>query len=237
MFDDWREGIHEWVRQQTAGLVEESRIRLHDHVAAVNSSMGFAFNLFMPFREYGAAVLEKVLATSVGFPVRVVDIEFEFHGPTDVLAECAGAEPAEDEKFTASDVAIHVGDATGRAGVILVEVKLSEGEFTACNGARSSANTRKDVCASAAKFFDDPGACYLRRTRHGPGGIADIGASSVRRLAAYEEPFPDLPASAAPSKATTSRSCETTPWRSGLCRLVRRPSQLSGSSTTRTTLM
>ena len=166
MFDDWRDGIHEWVRQQTAGLVEENRIRLHDHVAAVNSSMGFAFNLFMPFREYGAAALEKVLAAAVGIPARVVDIEFEFHGPTDVLAECAGPEPTEDEKFTASDVAIHVEDATGRAGVILVEVKLSEGEFTACNGARSSANTRKDVCASAAKFFDDPGACYLRRTRH-----------------------------------------------------------------------
>ena len=39
MFDDWREGIYEWVRQQTADLVEERRIRLHDHIAAVNSSM------------------------------------------------------------------------------------------------------------------------------------------------------------------------------------------------------
>ena len=27
MFGDWREGIHEWVRERTAGLVEECRIR------------------------------------------------------------------------------------------------------------------------------------------------------------------------------------------------------------------
>ena len=38
MFDDWREGIHGWVRQQTDDLVDEGGIRLHDYIAAVNSS-------------------------------------------------------------------------------------------------------------------------------------------------------------------------------------------------------
>ena len=166
MFDDWREGIHGWIRQQTADLVEEGCIRLQDHVAAVNSSMAFGFNLFMPFREYSASALEEILGRSVGFPVRVVDIEFEFQGPTDVLEECAGQEPADNEKFTASDVAILVEDDNGCAGLLLVEVKLTEGEFTHCKGAHSSANKRKDVCASATRFFDDPRACYLRRTRH-----------------------------------------------------------------------
>lgn len=166
MFDDWREGIHGWVRQRTADLVAEAGIRLHDHIAAVNSSMAFGFNLFMPFREHGASALEEPLARVLGFPVRVVDIEFEFQGPTDVLAECAGPQPADDEKFTASDVAVRVEDDNGRTGLVLVEVKLSEGGFTPCNGARSAANRRKDVCASAMKFFDDPRACYLRRTRH-----------------------------------------------------------------------
>ena len=128
--------------------------------------MAFGFNLFMPYREYGTSVLEELLGCSVGFPIRVVDIGFEFHGPTDVLAECAGTQPTDDEKFTASDVAVHVEDDNGRAGLVLVEVKLSEGGFTPCNGARSDANRRKDVCASAATFFQDPRACYLRRTRH-----------------------------------------------------------------------
>ena len=166
MFDDWREGIHGWVRQRTVDLVDEGNIRLHDHIAAVNSSMAFGFNLFMPFRVHGASALEGPLAHALGFSIRVVGIEFEFQGPTDVLAECAGPRPADDEKFTASDVAIHVEDDDGWAGLVLVEVKLSEGGFTPCNGALSAANTRKDVCASAETFFDDPRACYLRRTRH-----------------------------------------------------------------------
>ena len=105
--------------------------------------MAFGFNLFMPFREHGASALEEPLARALGFPVRVVAIEFEFQGPTDVLAECAGPQPADDEKFTASDVAVHVEDDNGRTGLVLVEVKLSEGGFTPCNGARSVSEQAK----------------------------------------------------------------------------------------------
>ena len=166
MYDDWTDGIHEWVRQHAADHVEERGIRLHNRVAAVNSSMGFAFNLFMPFREYSASALDSVLAGALKFPVRTLGIDFEFHGPTGVLAECAGPQPAEDEKFTASDVAVYVEDKRNRRGLVLVEVKLSEGEYTHCNGAKSKANTRKDVCADAEKFFEAPRDCYLRRTRH-----------------------------------------------------------------------
>ena len=166
MFGDWTEGIHEWVRPQTIDHVEERGIRLHDYAAAVNSSMGFAFNLFMPFREHGASALETALAGALGFAVRTAGMDFEFHGPTGILAECAGPQPTKDDKFTASDVAIHVEDERGRRGVILVEVKLSEGEYTHCNGVRSDNNTRKDVCADAEKFFETPRDCYLRRPRH-----------------------------------------------------------------------
>ena len=166
MFDDWREGIHSWVRQQTDDYVRDRGVHLHDYVAAVNSSMVFGFNLFVPFRVHGATALDELLDRALGVPVRVVDIDFEFQGPTDVLAECAGPRPTRHEKFTASDVAIHVRDDAGRMGVVLIEVKLSEGGFTPCGGAKSSANRRQDVCASASTFFDDPSACYLRRTRH-----------------------------------------------------------------------
>ncbi len=166
VFDDWRDGVHERVRRQTADLVAAREIRLHSHIGAVNSSMAFAFNLFMPFREYGAAALERLLARNLPFTVRVVDIEFEFHGPTDILAECAGSHPTETEQYTASDVAVWVEDANGRAGLVLIEVKLSEGGFTPCNGAKSPANTRKDVCASAAKLYAEPCMCYLTRPRH-----------------------------------------------------------------------
>lgn len=166
MFDDWTDGIHEWVRPQTARHVGERGIRLHSHAAAVNSSMGFAFNLFMPFREYGASALEGALGGALGFAVRVAGIEFEYHGPTDVLGECAGPQPADHDKFTASDVAVRVEDSRGRAGVLLVEVKLSEDGYTGCRGAKSANNMRKDVCASAARFFGETRSCYLTRPRH-----------------------------------------------------------------------
>ena len=166
MFDHWTEGIHEWVRQQAAKHVEQRGIRLHTHVAAVNSSMAFAFNLFMPFRHHGASGLEAALARALGLHLRVVGMEFEFHGPTGVLAECAGPRPARRERFTASDVGIRVQDAEGRTGFVLVEVKLSEGDYSHCNGAKSDHNLRKDVCASAHTFFDKPSDCYLTRPRN-----------------------------------------------------------------------
>ena len=166
MFDDWTDGIHEWVRRQTADHVADRGIRLHSHVAAVNSSMAFAFNLFMPFREHGASGLEVALSEALGFRIRVVDIGFEFHGSTGILAECAGPRPARGEKFTASDVGIRVEDAGGHAGVVLVEVKLSEGGYSHCNGATSDNNMRKDVCAAAETFFARPRYCYLTRPRH-----------------------------------------------------------------------
>jgi hypothetical protein len=36
------------------------------------------------------------------------------------------------------------------------------GWFTLCNGRNSRSNHRKDVCSSAALFFDDPTTCYLQ---------------------------------------------------------------------------
>jgi hypothetical protein len=45
---------------------------------------------------------------------------------------------------------------------VLIEVKLTEGGFTRCGGADSRGNRRKDVCASAARFLNEPSACYLQ---------------------------------------------------------------------------
>jgi hypothetical protein len=163
MFADWRDGLHPWFRDAAADLVRDEDVRLHPHAAAVNSSMAFAFNLFMPFRVAGSTVLEELLGVALKQSLTVSAVGFEFGGPTHVLGECAGTEPTADEKFTASDVAVHVTDQAGRRGVVLIEVKLSEGGYTHCGGATSRGNRRLDVCASAATFFAEPGACYLRR--------------------------------------------------------------------------
>ena len=116
------------VRQQTADLVEESRIRLHDHVAAVNSSMAFGFNLFMPFREYGASALEELLGRSVGFPVRVVDIVGRGELPPNPERQALAGELVEDIE-SSKDPA--VADALGISRQTLYDILNEKQPVTA----------------------------------------------------------------------------------------------------------
>ena len=159
MLDGWLDGIHADLRPAATAL----DIDLHSHAHALNSSLAFALNLFLPFVVGGGGPLAELLATIA--PVeRVVGLEFEYRGPASVLCELAGDEPAKNEHWTASDVAVHVLDGEGRRGIILIEVKLTEGKFTACSGAESKGNRHREVCRQAVHFFEDPDGCYLRRT-------------------------------------------------------------------------
>ena len=163
MLDDWTGGLHPALRADAERIVTEDQVTLHNYIAALNSSMAFGFNLFMPLRLGDPDPLADLLGQQLDRKLQVDRAVFEYGGPTSVLAEVAGEVPEEDEPFTASDVAVFVHDDQGRRGVVLIEVKLSEGEFSTCNGATSRGNRRKDVCASAEAFFADPGSCYLRR--------------------------------------------------------------------------
>ena len=161
-YGDWHEGLSPGLREGVDGVLIEDRVRPHPYLAARNSSMAFALNLFLPFRLGDAGPLSTLLSRELGREVYVERLVFEYGGPTHVLGEVAGESPTEDEKFTAADVAVFVRDAEGGRGVVLIEVKLTEGGFTACGGAESNGNRRPDVCASADTFFADPSACYLR---------------------------------------------------------------------------
>ena len=93
---------------------------------------------------------------------------FEWIPPGTLLGEIAGDRPTGDEPATAVDVALWGSLAGGIGAAVLLEVKLSEPDFTHCHGRTSRANRRTDVCESTARFFQDPGACYLRRPRRKP---------------------------------------------------------------------
>jgi hypothetical protein len=130
--------------------------------------MVFALNLFLPFRLGDSDPLSALLSSKIGRAVSIDRLVFEYGGPPDILGEVAGAMPGPDDKFTASDVAIFVRDGSGRKGIVLIEVKLTEEGFTNCGGADKRGNRRKDVCASAERLFEDPAACYLRRPLGAP---------------------------------------------------------------------
>ena len=158
----WTDGLHPALRPHVDGVLTEDGVELHDFAGARISSMVFGFNLLMPFRVGRSQPLAGLLSTLLGRALAVESVVFEFRGPGGILAELAGEDPKPREPFTASDAAVFVQDGASR-GVVLVEVKLSENDFSRCNGATSRANRRGDVCASAAALWAEPSACYLRR--------------------------------------------------------------------------
>jgi hypothetical protein len=162
MWSDWLDGIHRDYRDLAAELTETQAIRLHSHVAALNSSMAFAFNLFLPF--HGDRDLGGWLAPSLGALV-LDEVHFEWLPPGDLLAETAGNIPQPSEPATSVDVLLRGKRDNGKTIAVLVEVKLSEGGFSTCNGRTSPANSRPEICASAERFFADPQSCYLRRPK------------------------------------------------------------------------
>lgn len=165
MFDAWRDGVFGEIAHVAESYVSEHGLKEHSHLRAVNSSQAFAFNLFFPFTVDATESLATRIGHHLGREVRVERIDFEFRDSEDLLGEWAGTSPGPDEPHTTSDVAAEVTDlASGERGGVLMEVKLSEREFTPCKGATSRGNRTKDACALRSRFFEAPERCYLRRT-------------------------------------------------------------------------
>ncbi len=158
MWSDWTDGIWPEARRLAERVMTEDAVRPHTHLAALHSSMAFAFNLFLPFR--AGADLAPSLVPLLG-PLTVDQVVFEWTPPGAVLGEIDGDVPRDDEHATSVDVLIRGTRPSGARVAVLVEVKLSEGGFTTCGGRTSRANRRTDLCEDASAFLTEPGACYL----------------------------------------------------------------------------
>ncbi len=126
-------------------------------------SLAFAFNLFLPFLEGSRERLSERFTEIVGTRLTIDKVSFEWVPPGGLLGELDGERPVDDEPATGVDVALWSWLENRSRAVVLVEVKLSEGNFTHCGGRISRGNRRRDVCESGKLFLDDPNACYLRR--------------------------------------------------------------------------
>ena len=163
MWSHWSQGIYPAYRQLAEEVVRTDSVRLHRYAAHLRSSQVFALNLFLPFRKGSLAGLSSRLSEIVGTRLSIEDVRFEWVPPGPLLGEIDGDRPVGEEPATAVDVVLWSRLVDGRQAVVLLEVKLSESDFTHCNGRTSPANHRRDVCESATLFFEDPKACYLRR--------------------------------------------------------------------------
>ncbi len=164
-WDHWSDGIYPAYRALAEDVVRTDSVKLHEHAAHLRSSQTFAFNLFLPFREGSRSRLADRVGAMIGEPLSINEVRFEWVPPGALLGEIRGDRPAPGEAATGVDVVLWGRLPGGERAVVLLEVKLSEGDFTHCGGRDSPGNQRRDVCASAALFFDDPSACYLRRTK------------------------------------------------------------------------
>ena len=163
MWSHWSQGIYPPYRELAEEVIRTDSVRLHRYAAHLRSSQVFALNLFLPFRKGTPAHLSNRLSEIVGTRLSIEDVQFEWVPPGSLLGEIDGDRPLGDEPATAVDVVLWSSLADGRRAAILLEVKLSEPDFTHCNGRNSPANHRRDVCESATLLFENPRACYLRR--------------------------------------------------------------------------
>ena len=159
----WTEGIYCKYRRLAEEVVRVDGVRLHSHAAHLRSSQIFAFNLFLPFRKGSRSKLSDVLSGAIDARLSIEEVRFEWIPPGALLGEIAGDRPVGHEPATAVDVALWGRLDDGSRAAVLLEVKLSETDFTHCQGRTSRGNLRRDVCDSARKFLDDQKACYLRR--------------------------------------------------------------------------
>ena len=151
MYREWSEGIFEDYRELGVRAAAEDEIKFHSHAAALNSSQAFALNLFVPFREGGRAELSARFSELVGEPLSVEEVRFEWVPPGALLGELAGDRPASKrETATGVDVVLWCRLSDGAPGVVLIEVKLSEGGFTHCGGLVSPAILSFTSCSLRA---------------------------------------------------------------------------------------
>jgi hypothetical protein len=158
MYEHWLEGVHPELR---AAATEASRgIRLHDYARARNSSMVFAFNLFLPFPRH---------PLRLGAPFEDVcwsGVRLEWTPPGRLLGEIRGDVPGPREKATAIDALLEGLRPSGARVAVLVEVKLSEAGFTTCGGAVSPRNLERFGCDDAHAMLAEPQRCYLTKPPH-----------------------------------------------------------------------
>ena len=165
-WNHWPDGIYPAYRTLAQEMIQTDAVKFHKHIAHLRSSQAFAFNLFLPFREGNRSTLSTRVSKLLGVPISIEEVRFEWVPPGAILGEIRGDRPSPREPATAVDVVLWCRLKDGNRAVVLLEVKLSETDFTHCNGRTSPANSRPDVCASARLFFKDQRACYLRRPAH-----------------------------------------------------------------------
>jgi hypothetical protein len=137
------------------------RKRLHKYVLHVRSSQAFALNLFAPLDHDGIVATMRALGLAA---VDAFEPEFEYEEPTRALAEARPSSPHQ----TQVDVVLRGHDGQGRTLVALIEVKLTETDFSGCSAYDNPDNPTRSNCYTPGLFGSEPSACF-QLNNHGQG--------------------------------------------------------------------
>jgi hypothetical protein len=129
--------------------------RLHSHVPHVRSSQAFALNMLAPL---ALDAWTAIARHHTHDPEAVVTElpEFEYTDSLDSLAEATTASP----HATQVDCLVRARLGSGRMHAMLIEVKLTEDNFSTCSALTSERNTRRHICAQPGPFGGDPAGCF-----------------------------------------------------------------------------
>lgn len=128
---------------------------VHTYFSHVRSSQAFALNMLAPLTPQAWT---EIARHHLGDPdAQVVEpVAFEYTDPDDALAEATKASP----HATQVDCLVRVRLGNGRTHAMLIEVKLSEDNFSTCSAYMSPNNTRQAICAQPGPFGGDPTGCF-----------------------------------------------------------------------------
>ena len=143
MWRSWTDGIHSEYRQIAEEVVSADSVKLHKYAAHLRSSQVFAFNLFLPFLEGNRETLSERVSEAVGTEISIDEVSFEWVPPGALLGEIDGDRPVGNEPATAVDVVLWGSLQDEGRTEVLLEVKLSEPDFTNCGGRKSPRNEKK----------------------------------------------------------------------------------------------
>jgi hypothetical protein len=137
------------------------RRRLHRYALHVRSSQAFALNLFTPLSKDAIVAVLNHLGLDA---VEADGPEFEYEDERDLLGEAS----RRSGHRTQVDVVLRGRDDQHRALVALVEVKLTETDFSGCSAYLNPANPTRDVCRNDGIFGGQPELCF-QLNNHGQG--------------------------------------------------------------------
>ncbi len=163
---EFADNLYPGIKHSFLHYAYENAIPFHGYANHVRSSQVFGINLFFPLlssdseKNYLLKVFKKIVNMD---KLEITNYWFEFIPEKDFLGEWRNPDKIQNDYVTSTDIAIEITDSNNKKYIVLIEIKLSEKEFSPCNGYTSRGNTEdiKKYCENFSLLKEKHSNCYL----------------------------------------------------------------------------